>query len=1158
MFREHKTNEDTADKIIAGYIIKDYLSSNMISFSVVLFRVSCLITFIVTIELTNNFGKDIRTVLYFSTVLAVLYFAVSIALKAAITLGQYRKNGRTVLSRIDSKYSELKVLMLYDLKSTKSGSEIGQAAVEELSAGFLKMKGKPDFFLSMPAKNAYRKILISVAVIALIFANTYTSSAAGRIVNYGTDFRPPASHSLKLLHPDITAAERDSVDLVCVLKGKNPGIITLKKRSISEETFVSREIAQTRDSVYISRSAESSGFYYFFESGETVSDTGFVTILKRPDISSLSVTVEPPRYTKIPTKEYNEIISKISAYKGSRVTIVLSPTAELDSALIRFTDGKKEYFRRSDRGTYSADLKILSNYEFSFDLYNRSGDVILQNKNPVVHRIEMIKDEFPVVNLIYPEDGQMIDESLQVPVFATATDDFELSRARIFFRKMSFNEFSGKMSRTDFTDEQIELLKDREGISVINTFFSCASLNLLPEDKVELFVRVYDNDAVSGPKFTDSKIRTVMLPSIEQLLTGSEENYINQDRILKEELEKNTAVLEKLSDISEKLKKNQKPDWQDDKKFRQIAEDQERMNKSLDELKKDIQKNISMMEENSIISEETMNKYMKLQKLVDELFTVEMKEKLRQLNELPELGEFDKKKYSELLNEFEDQQKQFNEGIEKSIEMLEQIKNEYMIDRLIRQIDDMITRQNEVNSAIKEKNYNAGEQVSKENKIESSFNFFEKELEKLSSESNEKGFSDVMKDVKDKYLDKDFSGIKDMIGDKKQDDALKKGGEISSKLLDTKSKLADLKKKMLDEQKDNIKKELDEVISDLLLVSSEIEKLKNFSKDITASSSHSAEIQKKFARTESLFNEVSDKIFAISKRTFFVEKSAVAQIGRISELFGQISVVMNNRYFSSSYEKNSYLMGGVNKLAVMLKDAKDEIDRSSSPSGLEEMLKKMEELAKQQADLNSRTSSMKGNSSQMSMSQMQQMMNRLAMEQAQLYDALMKMQSGMKQPGKEGSPAEDGSPSAGMPGPAAGQGMGGKDGQPGNSGAPKGGQHGGSEQMSNSGLGKKLGSAGDSMKEVEKQLKDRKMDESLIANQNQALNKLLDAIESVKREKYENKRESASGNKQAVDPGKHELKYDTDLKEMLIRSLRDGYTNKYKIKIKNYFRELEN
>jgi len=1159
MFREHRINAgDPVGKITAGYIRKDYISSNMIYISVVLFRMAWLSTSIVILELTNNFGKDIRAVLYFSAVTALIYSAVSMVWKAVITFRNYRKNGRGVISKIDSEFSELKVLMLYDLNSIKDGSEIGKAAVEELSAGFSKMKVKPDFFFSIPAKHAYRKILISVVLITLLFTNGYTASAAGRILNYSRDFRPPASHSLKLLCPDITAAERDSVDLVCVLKGKNPGIITLKKRSISEETFVSREIAQTRDSVYISRCAETSGYYYFFESGETVSDTGFVTILKRPDISSLSVTVEPPRYTRIPSKEYNEIISKISAYKGSRVFMILTPTTQLDSALIRFTDGKKENFKRSNDGTYSAELKILDDNEFSFDLYSRSGNVILQNKNSVVHRIEMIKDEYPIVNIIYPEDGQMIDESLQVPVFATATDDFELSRARVFYRKMSFNEFSGKMSRTDFIDEQIELLKDREGISVINAYFSCASLNLLPEDKVELFVRVYDNDAVSGPKFTDSKIRTVMLPSIEQLLTGSEENYLNQDRILKEELEKNSAVLEKLSDISEKLKKNQKPDWEDDKKFRQIAEDQERMNKNLEELQKDIQKNISMLEENSIISEETMNKYMKLQKLVDELFTVEMKEKLRQLNELPELGEFDKKKYSELLQEFEDQQKQFSEGIEKSIEMLEQIKNEYMIDRLIRQIDDMISRQNEVNSAIKEKNYDTSEQVSKEKKIESSFGFFEKELEKLSTDSNEKGFSDVMKDVKDKDLGKDFSGMKEMIGGKNQDDAGRKGGEISSKLLDTKSKLAGLKKKMLDEQKDDLKKELDEVISDLLLVSSEIEKLKNFSKDITSSSSHSAEIQKKFARTESLFNEISDKIFAISKRTFFVEKSAVAQIGRISELFGQISVVMNNRYFSSSYEKNSYLMGGVNKLAVMLSDAKDEIDRSSSPSGLDEMLKKMEELAKQQADLNSRTSLMKGNSSQMNMSQMQQMMNRLAMEQAQLYDALMKMQSGMKQPGKEGSPGKDGSPSAGMPGPVAGQGAGGNDGQPGNAGAPKGGSQGGSEQMSNSGLGKKLGSAGDSMKEAEKQLKDRKLDESLTAIQNQALNKLLDAIESVKREKYENKRESASGNKQAVDPGRHELKNDTDLKEMLIRSLRDGYTNKYKIKIKNYFRELEN
>jgi len=222
------------------------------------------------------------------------------------------------------------------------------------------------------------------------------------------------------------------------------------------------------------------------------------------------------------------------------------------------------------------------------------------------------------------------------------------------------------------------------------------------------------------------------------------------------------------------------------------------------------------------------------------------------------------------------------------------------------------------------------------------------------------------------------------------------------------------------------------------------------------------------------------------------------------------------------------------------------------------MLKKMEELAAKQANLNQQTLSMTGSENQ-GMSQMQEMMSRLAMEQAQLYDALMKMQSGMNNSGSQGDPGSSGSPGEeGMQsGGTEGNGIPGSTGQKGNSGAPVlSGQDG--SQADGRGLGKRLGNISSEMKEIEKQLLDKKLDESLLKKQDKVLDKLLDAIESVKREKMDRKRESRSGSLQAVDPGNLNIEQENDLKEMLIRSLKDGYSNEFKIKIKKYFRELEN
>jgi hypothetical protein len=1144
---------DNVSLLIGRYVSLNFIRANIAKLSGTVFFSAIIIVILIMIEMSYRFGTSARRILFFAGTAAVLIIFIRYLIFFFRSYKKHRLSKRETVSEIDSAYPDLNLLMMHDLSIKKENSALYDIAFNDLAQRFNEKREKPVFFSYRQTYLSWFRLAAAGLTAAAILNINSAISAGERLINFSRDYSVPPSHFLKLISKDILTAEMDSIELVCRSDGDVPGIIRLKKRYVNSDVFISREVMPADPGLFRIRTAENTSFYYYFESSETVSDTGFVSVIRRPDISSMSVKVISPDYTRIPEKEYNEIISKISLYKGSKVKFNIKTTVnELDSAFIEFTDGKRKELIRNSDGSYFNEISFLSDSEFTFRLYSSERGIVLKNFDPVVQKAEIIKDEFPVVNFILPEDGYLIDQSLNVPVLAAAADDFELSSAFVNYRKISFLEFAGKTERSGYAKIRIPVKENSDGVYAINTSFSCADLNLLPEDKVEVFIRVFDNDGVSGPKFTDSEIRTVMLPSMEQLLAGSEQNYETQDRVLKEELKKSNEVIEKLSNIAEKLKKNQQLGWEDEKKLKQMADDQERMNRTLDELKEDISENISTLDENSIISEETMQKYMKLKELIDGIFPDDMKEKLKKLSEMSDAGKFDKNKYAELLSDFEQQQKQFGEELEKSIEILEQIKNEYMIERLIRQLDDMITRQNEVNSALSEAN-DAKKEVTKEEKIESSFSFFEKELDKLNKDSKELSVGEIMSELDKDGTKNDFAEMKKSLEKNDAKNAKNKGTEIASELLKTKKSLAELKDEMNEKQKKEMKKEIEKVISEVILVSERVEEVKNFSKDLSSGSSHSSEVLKKFSRAESSFNSVTEKIFAIAKRTFFINNLTIGQLGRISSLFGQMSEIIKNRQFSATYDRNNALMGGLNRLAVLLNDAKDEMDNSSSASGMDEMIKKMEEMARKQAELNSQTSSMQSGQGQMSMSQMQQMMNRLAMEQAQLYEALMKMQSKMQQPGKEGQPGDQGSPMDGMSGNIPGD-----NGKPGGSGSPKQGPGGEGGMAGNSGLGKKLGNAAESMKEAEKQLKDKKLTESLMANQNQALDKLLDAIESAKREKYENKRESSSGDKIAVDPGVLKIKNGQDLREMMLRSLKDGYTNKYKVKIKNYFKELEN
>jgi hypothetical protein len=1153
MTSENKNIRYPLSGTIARYNL--FISLKRLSASFLIF--SFLIFISAALEFAHNFSSEVRTFIFFTLSLAAVSLTLHLVAEAVSVIFMPERRIRATLQKIDPEYPSHKMLMIHDLFAygKKENNDLALSAFHDLKEQLRTAPGKPNYLSLKKSGMDYLKIISAAAVCAVTFYASPLGSAVYRIANYGQDFTPAPSHTLRIGNISGAVAEKDTLLISCVHTGKAPDVIAFKMRYPGEEEFKSLTVAKDPSGDFIAKIADSKSYHCFFQSSETESDTAFVTVLKRPRISAMDIKIQPPPYTKLPAGNYSMSNSSIGAYKGSTadVSVKISEN-EPDTVRLKFSEGTVTALTKKGRD-YTVSFSVEKNVSFSVEAVKLSSGIILRNPDSMVHRIEIIPDEHPVVNLIYPEDGHLIDDSMEIPVFATCADDFAVSDIYIFFRKLSFNEFSGKIVKGDLIKKKIPFESENQGISLVNTLVAVSELRLLPEDKIELFLRVYDNDRVSGPKFTDSKTRTVSLPSLEQLFSESSKKYDRQDEILKEEMERNSSVLEKLSELSEKLKKNEKFSFEDEMKIKNMIEDQKSMENSLSDLKQDIKKNLSLLDENSLLSEETMKKYMKLQDLADEIFTEDMKNKLKKLNEMQKMDDPGKDKMAELLKDFEKEQKKFGEEIEKSIEILQQIKNEYLLDKLIRQLDDIITRQNDVNNSLTEQEKQ--DLLNMQKNTRSSFEFFNSELKSLEGNFDKEQTENIINDVESKEFAKEFNEMSENISSSQSDKAKKTGTRISSKLLDTKNKLSDMKKQMMDKQKEELKKELNAVISDLLVISAEIEGLKNFSKDISSSSSHSARLVREISRVSSLFDETKEKIFAISKKTFFVDKRIIAKLGTVSELFLNVSETFAARNFSSSYQKNLAIMAQTNDLIIKLNDAADEIEDAQSPSGLEEMIKKMEEMARLQAQLNSQTSSMMNQSGE-GMSAMQEMMNRLAMEQSQLYDALMKMRSDAGQPGEDGSPGKDGAPGDGEEqGGMAGRGMPGSDGSPGSSGAPKGTGE-GDAPFGKSGLGKKLGDIGNEMKEAENRLKDKKLDEYLLSKQDRILEKLLDAVESAKREKYDNKRESRTGDRRAVDPGKTDIKFDNDMREMLIRSLKDGYTDKYKQKIKEYFRELEN
>lgn len=1154
----------TFDEIFKKKI--DHLTRSIISKEIIDVFIRMFFTLLISllilsvIELLYSMNSIYRTTIMIAYMLIMSFFSIIVIKNFFRNNLQYFYSDRNKYIALDRLYPNQEFLFFYDLLKVKDDLKSNDHSLIDsaisLNASKFNSYNSPNIF-----KNRYivKHIILPVIFIAFMimsYKHIPVKNSFFRLINFNMEFENHSTHELFLTNKNLTIIQGDETTLSCEVLGAFPDQIHIHKRPVTSEIFSSVSVSLI-DSTAIYKDKPSQNFYYYFSSEEIQSDTGFVKVLKRPEINNFKIRIDFPSYTKLKSEFYQDFIGSITVLKGSNLIFDIEPSNELDSLKI-FKKNREEFHSsklEKNKTSFRFKTKMYEDTEFYFKLYYSVDSLLISNNDPIVYKVNILNDSHPIVNLILPEDNFKLGENLEFPIFATAFDDFSIKEIVLYSRKIpAFSTFNSKIN-SKFSSEKILFEQKSDGVCIVNALKIIEGLNLLPDDQVEIFIRAYDNDNVSGPKFTDSKHIFLIVPSLEQLFEETATNYETQNKAIESEILRNNQIREDIEELTKKLRKENAVEWQDHKELNKIADEQNKMLDNIKDVEQQIQKNIDLLDKNTMLSTETMKKYKELQKMVGELLTKDMKEKLEKLAKLSKNTELDKNKMNELLDGFEEQQKEFQKGLDKTLEILKQIKQEYQLDKLIKLTEEIITEQNAVNDQISELSDNEKQLIRKEEKIEDSFNLLKNEVHSLKNEMKDSNvkqeLENLVNDVSSEKIPKEFTDMKKNLdlSDKKK--SSESGENLRNDFLGIKNSLTDIKDKIVKEKKKEISKELDIIISELIFISNEIEKLKNFSNKLAYNSSHAVELIKANAEIEKLFNDINPKIFSVAKKTFFIDNQVIAKVGRILEQFDTISRILENRHFSVSTDRHKYIMGNVNQLIVLLDKAKDEMNDSKSASGLEEMLKKMEEMAAMQAALNKESqSSMQGGeqSGQSSMSKMQEMMNKLAQEQSQLAEALSQMQSdmGMPQSGSEGKPGENGNP--GVPG---NQGQNGKSGKGSNSDPNA------NNSSMNSGLGKKLGNIGKSMNEVSNDLKNKKLNESILQKQKQILNKLLDAIESVKREKYSRKRESKGSHKFAIDPGKLDINIENTLRENLIRSLKDDYSNDYKIKIKKYFRELE-
>jgi hypothetical protein len=857
-----------------------------------------------------------------------------------------------------------------------------------------------------PVRLFGRALLGSAALSALMLAilGGTLVSAGVRVLRPDEEFAPPAPFSLVVRPGSCTVLRGDSLAVIIKAVGKAPAEITLER--LERGKVASEPVTlkmQSGDEFRYTYRGIASSFNYWAYSGVVETERYQVDVRELPAVRSLSVKLTPPSYTRAEEKSLEENVGDISALGGTTARLSIAATKPLKQAFVEFFEGKlplageevaiaNTYSLTTSGFKANGEFKVQKSGAYRIRLRDTEG---LADRDPILCRVTVLPDEMPVVTLIEPQRDLDVAAGVRVPIICEATDDFGFTRMALRYHRTSALETdTGKAALSSF--EKIDLTYESQGRTKIRAEYSwdLTSLDLLPEDQVEFFVEAWDNDALTGPKRAESVHRMLRFPSMQEIFEAQEQVEKARTISVKDLLDKSKELGEEIERAMEEYKSNPEMSWERKQELQQMIQEQEAMTQLLEDVAKALQKTAEQMQERSLFSPETLEKYQELQKLIQEVITPEMREALRKLQEA--MQQSDESQFRKAMENFSLSQEQFEQALDRTLNILKQLQVEQKMDEITRRLDELANRQDKLNEAQENAKPKDAEKLAKEQeKLAEEMRNIEQQAKELQNmmkdikNAPQKEMEDFKQQMQQANLPQEMQQNAQEMSACQKSSCRKRGRKISRQATDMANQMRNMKKQMVQEQLAEILEQLEKAQSELLRLSERQESLWDETQELSSTSPRLSEAGEEQQDISAALGRVSKSLAEIARRSLFVTPQISAAMWEASMKMQQAVEAARSRDARTAAHFQQQAMGALNKAQKEVSSSCSSCSSScNSATGMNQMCNKAGGLAGQQMTLNQATEMLmqQGNQGSLSMGEAASM-QRLADQQEALAKA---------------------------------------------------------------------------------------------------------------------------------------------------------------------------
>ncbi len=423
-----------------------------------------------------------------------------------------------------------------------------------------------------------------------------------------------------------------------------------------------------------------------------------VTVREPPRLAGFRASLRYPTYSGLSAETITSGTGDLAALKGTEVDLRVLTNRSLSRGWLEwYAEGavpRRTDLEAIDPTTWKAAFTVMEPASYSVVLADETGAERLRSPR---YRMEAVPDRAPYLTLHYPQEDHDLADDMMERIVADAADDYGFSACRLFYRIDDGSERS--TAYAPYTAGQKEFRLD--------TVWDLKGLGMGPGSVLSYYLEVRDNDTVSGAKSARSPVRRVRFPTVGEIYADVAKDQESQIGDLSDMRQEQTDLRDRLQKLSDELKQGKDLNWDLRRDVEKSLERQASLEEQLSEVSQRMQETVNKASDRAQMNQALVQKMAEINDLIQNMANEELKRSFQELTAA--LDKMDRDAIRRALEKFQTSQQDMLKGLDRTVELLKQIKREGQVEDVVRRTDEIAQLQEQIAKELEKMGARRGE-----------------------------------------------------------------------------------------------------------------------------------------------------------------------------------------------------------------------------------------------------------------------------------------------------------------------------------------------------------------------------------------------------------------------------------------------------------------